>query len=346
MKKKLLFSILFFLFLLEIGLRVLGIYNSYGESTNGIYQSYYGKTRPSWYFTWQPNLDFIYKQKEFSYRLRTNSLGIREVEFQKEKSKNDFRIIVLGDSFTEGDGVAYEYSYPRMLEQKMKEKCTDSSKTYTLWNAGVCGSDVLYSYVLLRDKLVEYNPDFVIININNSDLNDFIFRGGMERFLPDGTTVNKKGPWYNKLFMLSHTLRMVIKLSNPHFDINMMMDNDKLQAVKKEAIVEIINAINQITLLCLEKNIKFTFVFHPFPFELNGPNGEIQEVIDYLPPYTPVINILDPMREATKSYQYEEIAWPINLHYNQKGYEIMGEVVFEALMDHNTFFRENCKDEQ
>ena len=354
MKKKLFFSSLFFLFLLEIGLRILGLYNTYSEKTGKVYSSYYGKKRPSWYFTWKPNLDITYKQPEFSYRLQTNSLGIREREFLKAKDSTEFRIFVLGDSFTEGDGASYEFAYPRILENLLQENC--NKRNFNIYNAGVCGSDVLYAYTMLRDKILDYTPDLVLIAINNSDINDFVFRGGMERFKENGTTLNRKGPWYEKFLAWSHTSRMIVLLVNPDFDLNMMMDNLKFQEVKYQAHKDVITAIDKITNLCIEKKVDFAFLIHPFPFEIpsltsdsgveiDSSNSEIQNLIAYLPPYTPVINILDPMRKAMESYKYEEVAWPINLHYNATGYKIMGEVVYKELLNYYTELLKYCGNE-
>ncbi|MCO5247753.1 MAG: hypothetical protein M9887_02220 [Chitinophagales bacterium] len=49
---------------------------------------------------------------------KQNSLGLSDKEWIKEKPTGTYRIICLGDSFTEGDGVDYEHSYVQALQRK------------------------------------------------------------------------------------------------------------------------------------------------------------------------------------------------------------------------------------
>ena len=55
---------------------------------------------------------------EFEYQFRTNSLGFRDKERPLKKPKNNYRIFVTGDSFTEGNGVDEESRFTNLLEKK------------------------------------------------------------------------------------------------------------------------------------------------------------------------------------------------------------------------------------
>ncbi len=130
-----LFSILFFFILLEIGLRITGELRVYSETTGMGFVTYYGKTLPSWYHTWNPNLDINYDQPEFKFTFKANSLGVREKQIPMQKPDSVFRLICIGDSFTEGDGADYANSYPRFLEKKLNARAGDSPH-FQVYNAG------------------------------------------------------------------------------------------------------------------------------------------------------------------------------------------------------------------
>jgi len=61
-------------------------------------------------------------------------------------------------------------------------------------NGGVSGSDPFYSYYILRYKLLKYHPDLVVLTINKTDFDDFVCRGGDERFLSNGKIQTKSRP--------------------------------------------------------------------------------------------------------------------------------------------------------
>ncbi len=64
----------------------------------------------------------FYETPEFKYIADINSLGFRDREWSSEKDDDQIRIAVLGDSFTFGWGVAEEESWPRILENKLRER--------------------------------------------------------------------------------------------------------------------------------------------------------------------------------------------------------------------------------
>ena len=57
--------------------------------------------------------------KEY-YKISTNSLGFRDKNNRKIPLKNDiYRIILMGDSFTESVGVNWENSFPGILSENL-----------------------------------------------------------------------------------------------------------------------------------------------------------------------------------------------------------------------------------
>src|SRR5438105_2966314 len=63
-----------------------------------------------------PEAEFRHKSNEFDYVFRTNKLGLRGPDIPFLKPPGMFRVVVLGDSFVAGYGVADEFLLTRLLE--------------------------------------------------------------------------------------------------------------------------------------------------------------------------------------------------------------------------------------
>ena len=184
LKYSMIVLVVFFLFF-EIILRISGFYASYSENVGNSFSTYYNRMLPNHYHLLpEGNLDFL-ERDEFNYAYQINSLGLRGREVSAAKKDSTYRIIVFGDSFTEGFGAPGDSTYPSLLEKELNRTYTG---TFEVINAGVIGSDPFYCYKLLVDRFLAYEADLVIFSINNSDITDYIFRGGLERFRADGTT--------------------------------------------------------------------------------------------------------------------------------------------------------------
>ena len=87
----------------------------------------------------------------------SNSKGCRDQEFPLQKSDGTLRILTLGDSFTFGMGVEAEDTYPKQLQQQLRQE----GVTAEVINCGVIGHDLWQYRVTLDRRLPEYRPDLV-----------------------------------------------------------------------------------------------------------------------------------------------------------------------------------------
>lgn len=108
-----------------------------------------------------------------------NSKGIRDREFEIPKPSGVFRIIVLGDSVTFGTEYPVELTYPKILEKLLNEKGSPGRR-YEVLNAGVCAYNAAQKFLLLKNKLLDYEPDMVILQFLNDDYyrNAVVLPGG------------------------------------------------------------------------------------------------------------------------------------------------------------------------
>jgi lysophospholipase L1-like esterase len=127
----------------------------------------------------KPNLHRISSIPGLSYELipyavsddgffKINSHGIRDQEYAIPKPKGIYRIIILGDSVTFGTEYPIGQTYPKLLEQKLNQQANPRLK-YEVLNAGVCSYNAIQKFILLKNKLLDYQPDLVIFQFINDD---------------------------------------------------------------------------------------------------------------------------------------------------------------------------------
>lgn len=111
-----------------------------------------------------PNVTRHFQTPEFSFTVQTNSLGFRDREFTAEK-KSNFRILTLGDSFTYGWGVESEQSWPKVLEQELR----NGGANVEVANLGKpAGSPRTYADVAERSVPL-LKPDLIVVAVLQGD---------------------------------------------------------------------------------------------------------------------------------------------------------------------------------
>ena len=97
-----------------------------------------------------------------------NSEGFRGPEFSKDKPDNTYRIIAVGGSTTFGSGVTDENTWPRILEKKLQN--LSESKNIEVINAGIGAITSFNESKLIKEKLIHYKPDLMIVYDGNNDM--------------------------------------------------------------------------------------------------------------------------------------------------------------------------------
>ncbi len=113
-------------------------------------------------FQYRPN----YTIKIGNVPRKINSLGFGDYEFNIPKDNNTERIVIVGDSFTFGEGVLLEDSYPKILEKKLKEE----NEKFEVYNLGLGGMNTYYESAVINYSLQELDPDYIIVGFFLNDL--------------------------------------------------------------------------------------------------------------------------------------------------------------------------------
>ncbi len=147
------------------------------SADNGFTEPPYGLLLANLKLRWgyRPAPRWDYFDEHGCVRIDTNSLGLRDLEFDVQKAPNEYRVLALGDSMTYGMGVRLDLSWPQVLEARLREEL---ARPVEVINAGfaTAGSDPSSYHVWVRDNGIHFEPDLVLVGLC---LNDIDVRIGM-----------------------------------------------------------------------------------------------------------------------------------------------------------------------
>jgi len=310
-------SIAICLTIIEISLFLSGYKNTSLEKGNRyFYSSPYNIDNNCWFYI-QPK-DHYLKSGEFSFFRTINAEGLSDIKHPVIKNDNEYRICGLGDSFTEGAGTDADSTWLKFLERSMLKSSIKRQLTFI--NGGVAGSDPFFEYVLLKDRLLKYKPDLVLLALNNSDIYDVLIRGGMERFKPDGTVKYNTPPWWEPIYATIHISRLFFAA----FGYNELLIKEKEDNFiePKEKIIQIIHDFNE---LSLQNNFKLVIIFHPLIKEVEDAKMELDDVMKKVKSIKGV-DVLDMLKYFKEKENIDpsnclDYYWKHDGHHNAKGYE-------------------------
>ena len=107
--------------------------------------------------------------REFSVETLRNSLGFHDVEHTLQKPEGTFRIIFLGDSFTEAIQVPLEKTFHKIIEKELRRRVDFPVEVISL---GRSGSGTQKSYDILTETGLRFHPDLVMMQFLSNDLID------------------------------------------------------------------------------------------------------------------------------------------------------------------------------
>lgn len=117
------------------------------------------------------------KLTEFS--VHTNSLGFRDRERIVKKKPGVYRIMALGTCQTFGHAVNDHETYPYVLEDILRKQ-GGTRRHYEVWNCGWEGTTAIVGLAFLRNEVLKYKPDMLIVDyggVDSSVLDDDVVIG-------------------------------------------------------------------------------------------------------------------------------------------------------------------------
>lgn len=328
------FWVLVFIASAELLLRWQGDLQTYSEKLSGKYVSPYTPER-----TYTSHLHLCemcgsrVETDEFQFSIECNKEQVRDVTHPLNKPEGTLRIVILGDSFVEGWGVAFNNVWHQLLKDNVNQQ--SNSLQINILAGGVTGSDPLFAYQLLVKRLLKYQPDMVWVTMNRTDLVDNAHIGGWERFTSDETIQFRKGPPYEWWFQHSYLVRFVMMRIVGH---NWLMIGPQEERKRKaEAVQSLIETAQKFENLSKTNGFQLTILFHPLMEDLWAqvyPN-EIQQVQDsILKDSIHSIDLLPFFIMKTDIQEFDDLYpyyYPIDHHHTVLGNALFAEAVEAAL---------------
>lgn len=202
------FYLIYLVCVIELGLRACLSYTSVGQNLTGFTYNCDLFWRLDWIKRHSTNVEIYYKFDAYDVTkgwrpqstlrnmpvfnnkvLNTNSRGLRgTAEFPYERTPGKQRILVFGDSFTYGDEVSDQETYPYYLQQLLPNA--------EVINMGVHGYGHDQMLIFLQEEGIKYKPDIVILGFIAADMrrNTLQFRDyAKPRFIVERNTLRLIG---------------------------------------------------------------------------------------------------------------------------------------------------------
>jgi lysophospholipase L1-like esterase len=109
-----------------------------------------------------PNARKRYTTVEFDVEEHINAKGLRGPEYAYEKNPGLARVLVLGDSFTEGYTVDFEDVFTEVLARRLQQ--TSTTGGYEVINAGTGGYSTDQELLYFRSEGHRYAPDLIVVS--------------------------------------------------------------------------------------------------------------------------------------------------------------------------------------
>lgn len=285
---------------------------------------------------------FTSAKNEFTMTYFINSAGLRNPEIPKNKTK--IRILMLGDSFTEGRGVNYSDTVSKKLNDYLGDR-------YEVINAGVSSYSPTPEYLYLVNRGMKLEPDIVILNYDVSDIqDDAVFYPDYAKYDRNGelASLGERTPpqaLFRNTFIIIDTL--FFEEGNPEFDREFHTRLDNCSGFEKEwnASYKYLAKIKQ---YLDERNVSFYVTIYPYGHQVAANQwveGRKMKHFDsdkvypfaiadcfqnhaYGENFT-VLNLLSDFREAAKD---KKLYYDIDFHMTPAGYDLMARGIYERLV--------------
>lgn len=338
-------AIIVFLIIMEVGVRLfIHVSDNMWQSDSTLGKKYI------------PNKEGMIYSNEYSNKIKINNEGFNDRNYNVSNSKNVYRILIIGDSFTSAVHVPLNQTFQELMEKNL------SVEVIAL---GAGGYGQANEYFLLKDYGLKYHPNLTILmffsgnDIRNNvyelegDKNRpyFIMNNSQLQYIP--FTPYTQSSW--KRFMMENS-----KLANYLFikfqrlknvgstfpkdyfiyqkDYNQVWDNGW------SVTLELISEMKKMT---EQSNSKFLLVSIPAKEQVDykawkNVLKQYPEMSSYQWDLLKTEGILDEYCDLTNTkcvflhsefqhYENNSFYFPIDMHFNTYGHQVVAEVLEEEV---------------
>lgn len=347
-----LFSTIFTLGVLEVGLRVLKLPNFSPEHQPCVYE----QDAEIGYRYVADSADSIHRHFEIDTHITINSQGWRDVEHTLDKPDDVTRVIAIGDSFTAAMHVPLDQTWPRLLEAQLNEALPD--KQWEVINLGLDGTGTDVHLQILRENVAIYQPDYVVLAFFENDIGDIevnrtfrdCYKGNVLLFQTDEQKealrrfIDEQKPSglmyfiYDKSFVARGFLTTMARFRPNTFPNTILLTTNFLSPsrIGLEATLQSDNPRNLNTLFAefdaLAAQHNFTLLTTPIPAknDIEASRNALLTNLDASHPSIISVDI-EPL-EAERDVLHTDLYWRYDDHFNALGNELFSIIVTDALI--------------
>lgn len=346
-----LFSIVIFFSAVEIGLRLAGFNSAVKEETKLRLLFQMGiPLRPVDPVAFGPYdrdrlLFWKLQPNEFD---EVNAKGYRGVMRSYDKPNGVLRLIIIGDSCAYGSMAENKDTYAYLLEAKLNSL---HKGTFEVINAGVPGYSSLQGLRYLRNELIKYHPDMVLVGFGFNDLCEAVGKKDSDIALMPSffITINNKlsaFKFYKLLKQVTFRLKSIfyhisqskaaITLAENAIPLDKMADLDFWVRAQNQRLAyaptrrvppeDFVKNINDIVDIGKKNNFSVILLTLPSIDDRFG-YGPLLRLFSkkYNIPLIDLISEFKNRKANTQPYFID------NNHYNEEGHRLVAEIIFGQL---------------
>lgn len=317
--------------LAEAATRVLGLAPKLPRKTDAYI------TKPHLRYHYKSNITAKAVTPEYAVLYRYNDQGLRDHQRPVAKPPGTFRILGLGDSFTEGMGVQYHQTYLFLLEQAINKFDGHPFRT-DIVKAGVSGYDPKHERLYLEHYGVEYDPDVVILAYSGTD--------SLEAALGVHYTISKQGyllkdtgyslnPVFLELYIRSHfaraILRRIIDLQRHRFNADSNTEEERA-AIWREGWTKTFIEYDRVKEICDRIGAELVVMY--IPFKIDGGQEEKDRALE-LSGWCARnrVKFVDLLPYFSRHPKVAELHYPMDGHCTPLGNQVIAQVLYRHLKE-------------
>lgn len=121
---------------------------------------------------WKPNIKIVDRARKIPYTHYANRQSwVERYDVLIDKPQGSKRIFYVGDSTVQGV-VEQDKKMTEIVEKELNKILNKKDERIEVINTGTTSYSPLLYYLLIKNELVRYSPDIVVINIDMTDVRD------------------------------------------------------------------------------------------------------------------------------------------------------------------------------
>lgn len=128
-------------------------------------------------FTHSPNTELLYAfvPNSVNSHCEGNSHGYRDYEYDVQKSRQTFRVVVIGDSIAQGYGVELDETFAKVLEKRLGQYKLGVGPKVEVIIFARAGYSTSQELIVLNEEALAFSPDLIVWSYVLNDPADPLF---------------------------------------------------------------------------------------------------------------------------------------------------------------------------